>query len=163
MNLLQNPRVRKVGRMVQSDLKQLEAVANTSPFVGALDLAMYAKDCHVVRNTTCGLADLCAVVLGKCLNKNVSERTSAAWENVNLTPQQLYYAACDAYVPLLLYHELSKFSVPRPLPSTPTPSMQVLLYNSDHTVAIAVGHTSAHPSTPHLVFDSILLISTGRT
>ena len=43
MNLLQNPRVRKVGRMVQGDLKQLEAIANTSPFVGALDLATFAK------------------------------------------------------------------------------------------------------------------------
>jgi len=143
--------------MVQSDLKQLEAIANTSPFVGALDLATYAKDRHVVRNATCGLADLCAAVLGKCLNKNVSERTSAAWENVSLTPQQLYYAGCDAYVPLLLYHELSKFSIPQPLPATPTPSMQVLIYNTDHTVVIAVGCVSAHPSTPSLVFDGIPL------
>lgn len=143
--------------MVQGDLKQLEAIANTSPFVGALDLATFAKDRHVVRNATCSLADLCAVVLGKCLSKNISERTTAAWENVNLTPQQLHYAACDAYVPLLLYHELSKFSIPQHLPSSPTPSMHVLIYNSDHTVAIAVGRISAHPPAPCLVFDGVPL------
>ncbi|KAF8801127.1 hypothetical protein BYT27DRAFT_7227031 [Phlegmacium glaucopus] len=79
MMLLQNPRVRKVGRMVNSDLKQLQTSVNSLlPFVGALDLANYAKQCHVVSNARCSLADLCATVLGKRLNKNVSEWTSAA-------------------------------------------------------------------------------------
>jgi ribonuclease D len=108
MMLLQNPRVRKVGCMVSSDLKQLQTSVNSSlPFVGALDLANYAKQRHVISNARCSLSDLCAAVLGKRLNKNVSERTSAAWEHLSLTTEQQNYAAIDAYVPLLLYHELS--------------------------------------------------------
>lgn len=143
--LLQNPRVRKVGRMVSSDLKQLQAtIHSSSPFTGALDLANYAKDRRVISNAKCSLTDLCAVVIGKRLNKNVSERISAAWEHTNLTSEQQHYAACDAYVPLILYHTLSKLSVPKPLPSQIIPFTPVLLYNSDNTVIIATGHLASN-------------------
>jgi 3'-5' exonuclease len=143
--LLQNPRVRKVGRMVNSDLKQLQTSVNSSsPFVGALDLANYAKQRHIISNARCSLADLCAAVLGKRLNKNVSERTSAAWEHLSLTTEQKHYAAIDAYVPLLLYNKLSTFSVPKCLPTTLTPLTPVLLYSTDNTVIVARGCLSPH-------------------
>ena len=146
LDILKNPRVRKVGRMVNSDLKQLElAIGSPTPFLGALDLANYAKERHVVATAKCSLADLCATILRKRLNKNLSERRSAAWENVTLSPEQLNYAACDAYVPLLLYHKLSKFTVPKPLPLEPIPTTPVLLYSTDNTVLIASGQVSPHP------------------
>ncbi len=64
--LLQNPRVKKVGRMVSSDLRQLEeTIKSSQPFVGALDLATYAKERHVVSNANCSLSDLCAITLQK--------------------------------------------------------------------------------------------------
>lgn len=130
--LLQNPRVRKVGRMVNSDLKQLQTSVNSLlPFIGALDLANYAKQRHVISNARCSLADICATVLGKRLNKNVSERTSTAWEHLSLTAEQQHYAALDAFVPLMLYHKLSTFSVPKRLPTTLTPFTPVLLYSTD--------------------------------
>ncbi len=73
--LLAHPRILKAGRLVNADLKCLEAACgSTVTFVGGLDLAKYAKDRHVVRNATCSLADLSALVLGRRLNKNVAER-----------------------------------------------------------------------------------------
>jgi hypothetical protein len=77
--LLQNPRVKKVGRMVSSDLQQLEETIKSSQhFVGTLNLATHAKEQHIVSNANCSLCDLCVTTLRKRLNKNVSERQSTA-------------------------------------------------------------------------------------
>ena len=46
--LLTNPRIQKVGRMVNSDLQQLQAaIGSPIPFVGGLELSTYAKECQV--------------------------------------------------------------------------------------------------------------------
>ena len=157
--LLQNPRVRKVGRMVNSDLKQLQTSVNsTLPFVGALDLANYAKQRHIISNARCSLGDLCAAVLGKRLNKNVSERTSAAWEHLSLTTEQQHYAAIDAYIPLLLYHKLSTFTVPKSLPTILIPLTPVLLYSNDNTVVVARGCLSPYLNKD--IFDGVNLTKT---
>ncbi|KAF9522304.1 hypothetical protein CPB83DRAFT_116942 [Crepidotus variabilis] len=141
--LLQNPRVRKVGRMVSSDLCQLQkAVQASTTFCGALDLASYAKERHAVKNARCSLSDLCAATLHCQLRKNVSERTSAAWEHANLTTEQQHYAACDAYVPLLIYHQLSSLPVPQKLPADLIPTTPVLIYATDNTTIIATGSLS---------------------
>ena len=130
--------------MISGDLKQLEAIAQpSSPFSGGLDLAVYAKARHVISKANCSLADLCAKVFGKRLNKNVSERMSMAWENRELTEAQINYAACDVYVSLLLYNELSKFSIPRALSTKPPASAPILLYHTDNTLVIAYGRLSA--------------------
>jgi len=151
---LHNPRIRKVGRAVNADLKQLEAtVRSPRPFAGALDIAAYAKERCVISNARCGLADLCAAVLGKRLNKNVSERTSAAWEQDTLTAQQQQYAALDAFVPLLLHQKLSSLSVPQRLSEDLVPSTPVLLYHTDNTTVIACGRLSSTPITS--IFDDI--------
>ena len=157
--VLQNPRIRKVGRMVRSDLKQLqELVESPVPFAGAVDLANFAKERHVVPNAKCSLADLCAAILGKRLNKNVSERKSMAWEHSALSAEQAQYAACDAYVALLMYLELSKVSAPKPLPNDLVSMTPVLLYNTDNTTIIATGHLS--PNLSAKTFDGINLTST---
>ena len=137
--------------MISSDLKQLEAIAQpSSPFIGDLDLAAYAKARHVVSKANCSLADLCAKVFRKRLNKNVPERTSTAWENRELTEAQINYAACDAYVSLMLYHELSKFSIPRALSPNPPALAPVLLYHTDNTLIIAHGRLSAQSNIPEI-------------
>ena len=158
--VLQNPRIRKVGRMVGSDLRQLQELVQSSiPFSGALDLANFAKECHVIPNAKCSLTDLCAVILGKRLNKNVSERKSMAWENLALSAEQVQYAACDAYVALLMYLALSKISAPKPLPTADLDPMDpVLLYNTDNTTIVASGHLS--PNLGATSFDGINITPT---
>ena len=66
-----------------------------------------------------------------------------AWENRELTEAQIDYAACDVYVSLLLYNELSKFSIPRALSTKPPASAPILLYHTDNTLVIAYGRLSA--------------------
>ncbi|KAF6763228.1 hypothetical protein DFP72DRAFT_1000650 [Ephemerocybe angulata] len=157
--LLQNPRVRKVGRMVAGDMKQ-QIVEPSSPFSGAMDLAAYAKERNVVSNARISLSDLCAIVLGTMLRKNVSERFSMAWEQDELTDEQVQYAACDAYAPLLIYQELSKLRVPQPLPSIlpPESAVDVLLYNQDRSTVLASGYLSPRPFP--IEFDEIHLTPT---
>src|SRR6266508_275372 len=92
--LLSNPNILRVGRMVRSDLKYLEAITSSPvPYVGAVDLANLAKERQFVSNAKCGLADLSAAVLQKRLPKNNAERISTAWEDSQLTPEMLNYAA----------------------------------------------------------------------
>jgi hypothetical protein len=53
--LLSHPNIVKVGRLVDADLKFLEAACQPrDPFVGSLDLAKYAKDRRVVSSAKCG-------------------------------------------------------------------------------------------------------------
>ncbi|PPR06280.1 hypothetical protein CVT24_000821 [Panaeolus cyanescens] len=157
--LLSNARIRKVGRMVNSDLKQLEQSINSAiPFDGALDLATYAKERHFVTSAKSSLAELCAVTLGKQLSKNVSERVSNAWEQPFLTPEQQQYAAIDAFVPLLVYHELTKYSVPQRLPPNLIPHTPVLLLHTDNVSIIATGHLS--PNLHDQSYDGINLTAT---
>jgi hypothetical protein len=76
----------KAGQLIGADLAHLQnACGSPTPFAGSLDLAKYAKDRRVIPNAQCSLNDLCALVLGKRLNKNVPERISQAWEDRTLT------------------------------------------------------------------------------
>lgn len=147
--LLENPRILKAGRLVSSDLRQLQdTFKHPRTFLGALDLAKYAKERQATASAKCSLADLCATVLGKRLNKNISERMSNTWERRKLTEHQLHYAACDAYVPLLLYDQLSALTVPQKLVDPLLASTPVIIYNADSTTIIAHGRLSApdvHP------------------
>jgi len=139
--LLSHPQILKAGRLVDADLGYLQSVCKgSSQFVGGLDLAKYAKDRRVVNNARCSLANLCAQVLGKRLNKNVLERLSNAWEDDILTSEQLQYAARDASASSTIYHKLRALDIPQPLPAgsltNPTP---ILLYSADNTTVIAQG------------------------
>ncbi|KAE9385982.1 hypothetical protein BT96DRAFT_949454 [Gymnopus androsaceus JB14] len=72
--LLQNPQIIKVGCHVSADLKYIEqSLHSACHFSGSLDLAQYAKDRQAIKSARCGLSDLVATVLGKQLQKNVSE------------------------------------------------------------------------------------------
>ncbi|EKM80528.1 hypothetical protein AGABI1DRAFT_91692 [Agaricus bisporus var. burnettii JB137-S8] len=141
--LLENPNVIKVGRMVNTDLRSLQnaSSANTE-FVGGIDLAKFARDHLIPLDSRCSLSDICASVLGRRLNKNVSERLSNQWENDNLTPQQLNYAAQDVYAALCIYKSLYQIPLPSPLPTNPEIGLQVQIYHDDHTRLIAYGQIS---------------------
>jgi hypothetical protein len=70
----------KVSQAVAANLKYLQAASNTfTPFVGAANLAQFAKDNLAATSEKIGLADLSAKIIGKHLNKNISE-LSTAWE-----------------------------------------------------------------------------------
>ena len=146
MLLLAHPRILKAGRLVDADLNYLRnACHSPNAFVDGLDLAKYAKERRVVSNVSkCGLTDLCAAVLTKRLNKNVSERISQAWEDKNLTSEQKLYAAKDAVVSLLVYRELSKLDCPKLLPDSLHPFIPVLLLSADNMTVIAEGQISIH-------------------
>ena len=157
--LLSNPRIRKAGRQVSTDLKLLHDCLRNEvpPFEGSLDLASYAKERHVVKTARASLSDLCAVVLEKCLAKNVSERISGAWEQDALTMEQIRYAACDAYVCLLIYERLSTIHVPQPLLPTTPPYTPCVLYSADNTTIIACGSL---PISQPVAFDNINITPT---
>ena len=154
--LLSHPQILKAGQLVNADLKCLEAACrSTVTFVGGLDLAKYAKDRHIVPNAICSLADLSALVLGQCLNKNVAKRLSNQWGNDVLSQKQLMYAAGAAYAALCIYHCLSKLNISQPLPLYPRSLTEVLLYSPDNTTIIAHGHLS--PNMHLAQYDNINL------
>uniref|UniRef100_A0A8H7Y1A9 3'-5' exonuclease n=1 Tax=Psilocybe cubensis TaxID=181762 RepID=A0A8H7Y1A9_PSICU len=144
--LLAHPRILKVGRMIKSDLSYLQKASNSSyDFVGGVDLGKLAKDRLLISNISkTSLADLCARILHKRLDKNVPERISNLWENIVLSPEQLSYAAKDAYASLCLYKEMQNIKVPSLLPSLVEPCMPVILFSNDNTTIIAEGQISRH-------------------
>ncbi|KAF7762010.1 hypothetical protein Agabi119p4_10002 [Agaricus bisporus var. burnettii] len=113
----------------------------SQPFVEGVDLAKLAKERHLIKNISkCSLSDLSALVLQKRLTKNTPQRTSQAWENRTLTPEQLDYAAQDAYATLRVYEELiTHYSIPTPIPPTVPLLTPVLVFGSDLTNVVAEG------------------------
>ncbi|KAJ7170171.1 hypothetical protein C8R46DRAFT_1266577 [Mycena filopes] len=138
-DVLTNPNILKVGRAVSGDLKHLqEACHSLAPFVGAVDLAQLAKDRLVVSSAKIGLADLCAKVLGKRVDKNVAERVSSAWE-ADLSQSQIRYASLDVHACRCIYDKLITIPVPSPLPTPVAVGTPVLLFHDGHARLIARG------------------------
>ncbi|KAJ7689307.1 hypothetical protein B0H17DRAFT_1135117 [Mycena rosella] len=150
VNLLHSEQVIKAGRKVNGDLQRLAVAAGYPPnhFRGALDLAAFAKDRFLITKATLSLADIFAAILHQCLPKNDTERVSRNWSDQELSDAQLEYAARDAYVSLLLYHEINKTTLPLPLPTTAkTPcGTPVLLITDDNRKLAAQGVISAAAS-----------------
>ncbi|KAF6742654.1 hypothetical protein DFP72DRAFT_830205 [Ephemerocybe angulata] len=107
------------------------------------------------------LNDLCALVLGKCLRKNVPERIGEGWEAESLTEAQTAYAACDAYASLQIFNRLTMIPIPRPVTSLPRnepgPGTLVLVYSEDGRTVIARGCIA--PESSGTTFDGLLLRS----
>lgn len=143
--LLENPNILKVGRLVSADLRYLaQACDSEKPFVGAVDLAKFAKDRDQAPTANVGLADLCALVLRKQLPKNISARISSSWEDENLTDGQIHYSALDAWAALEIYQSLNQIPLPSLLPENPPLGLRVALYNTDKSRIIARGLISSH-------------------
>ncbi|KAJ7586237.1 hypothetical protein C8J56DRAFT_1052609 [Mycena floridula] len=158
LRFLQNPKVLKAGRNVTADLKYLQKACNSSKsFCGAVELAKLAKERLLIKSARLGLADLCAEVLGKRLNKNVSERLNSDWESESLTDKQKEYAALDAYASLQLYQTIIAAPVPMSLPEHLEPLTPVILFHTDKARPIARGVIS--PECCSSIFDGISVIA----
>ncbi|KAJ7586925.1 hypothetical protein C8J56DRAFT_1051224 [Mycena floridula] len=141
--VLTNPRILKVGSHVTADLAYLqECCGSQTTFKGGINLGAFAKDRLVIKNAKISLEDLCATVLQRCLNKNVSERVSSHWEDADLTTEQIKYAALDAYTSLAIYQALISIPLPSPLPSEPAIHTPVLLFSDDKARLVARGRIS---------------------
>lgn len=163
--LLSNPRILKVGLQIQSDISILEdRCGGNEPFRGIVDLGRYARDRYVITGRqSISLGDLCAVVLNKCLKKNVADRVGEGWEREVLTDAQIEYAAGDAYASLEIYNHLSKIPPPTPLArDTPLPphGTPILVFNNG-TTAIARGQIAAQPLPTQSAFDGVPLSTTN--
>ncbi|KAJ7882718.1 hypothetical protein B0H13DRAFT_1890740 [Mycena leptocephala] len=127
-----------------AELKYLQEASNTfTPFVGTVDLARFAKDHLAMTSAKIGLADLSTQILGKRLNKDISEQISTAWEWEQLSESQLRYAALDGYTCSCLDDSLTHIPIPSLLPLLPSIGISVLLFNADLTRVIARDKISA--------------------
>lgn len=105
--LLASPRVLKAGVAIHDDMK---ALARIHPFQadGVADLAAMARARGIQAQ---GLRTLSANLLGFRISKSAQ---CSNWENHELTPQQIKYAATDAWVGRELYFHMLRQSAPRP-------------------------------------------------
>jgi len=94
--LLASPRILKAGVAIHDDMK---ALARIHPFMpdGVVDLAAMARARGIQAQ---GLRTLSANLLGFRISKSAQ---CSNWENHELTPQQIKYAATDAWVGREIY------------------------------------------------------------
>ena len=105
--LLSSPHVLKVGVAIHDDMK---ALARIHPFTadGVVDLAVMARARGIQAQ---GLRTLAANLLGFRISKSAQ---CSNWENHELTPQQVKYAATDAWVGRELYFHMLRMGVQSP-------------------------------------------------
>lgn len=97
-NLLINPSIIKAGVSLRFDVAELQKITPFSP-AGFVELADTAKNLGIKNH---GLRGLAAVILGFRISK--SARTSN-WAKPELSPQQIAYAATDAWVGREIYQK----------------------------------------------------------
>jgi ribonuclease D len=103
--ILGNPAIVKTGVSLDFDLLSLQTVQPFQPR-GFVDLAAIARRRGIKNH---GLRGLAAVVCGIRISK--SARTTN-WANNNLTPQQIQYAATDAWIGREIYRHLETLAIP---------------------------------------------------
>ncbi|KAJ3822645.1 ribonuclease H-like domain-containing protein, partial [Lentinula raphanica] len=102
--ILENPRIVKVGVGIQNDAKKLYKDLGIC-LNSCVDLSLFVK-CRLFRGpytSSIGLARLAEVYEGLVLTKGKITRSN--WD-LELTPAQLTYAALDAYAGSLVYSHL---------------------------------------------------------
>ena len=97
--LLQNPSILKIGAAVQNDIVSLNALRHFKAR-GFVDLQSIVGDYGIEDKS---LRKISGIVLGKKVSK--AQRLSN-WEAKTLTPQQMMYAATDAWVCVEIYKRL---------------------------------------------------------
>ena len=97
--LLASPRILKVGVAIHDDMKALARIHEFTPG-GVVDLAALARAKGIQAQ---GLRTLSANLLGFRISKSAQ---CSNWENRELSPQQVKYAATDAWVGRELYFHL---------------------------------------------------------
>src|SRR6266487_1236720 len=101
----------------------------------------------VVSDAHVGLADLCAAVFHACLDKSSPLRVSRDWDNAQLSPEQIHYAALDAWVSLQIYHCLSQIPLPGLITESTLPGTPVSVLQDDGKV---IAHGVLSQETPAL-------------
>ena len=96
LDLLQSESTVKVGVALHDDIKHLQKVRKFKPS-GFMDVASVANDAGILKR---GLRNMTGILLGGRLSKS-AQLTN--WAQSTLTPNQLAYAATDAWVSLKLY------------------------------------------------------------
>jgi len=99
LRLFTDATVLKAGVALRDDLKELQAMTPFEP-AGFVDLGVLA---HQAGLPTCGLRTLAANLLGIRISKK-AQRSN--WAVPQLTPQQITYAATDAWISRELYLKL---------------------------------------------------------
>ena len=105
--ILDNASLLKTGVGLKDDLRSLQALAVFEPR-GFIDLAALARQRGLTHH---GLRGLAAAVCGIRISK--SARTSN-WAQPNLTPQQIQYAATDAWIGREIYLQLEALPLQSP-------------------------------------------------
>jgi ribonuclease D len=99
LKILESPRVTKVGLSVAGDIRELETLRHFRP-KAMVDLQTLAP-MHGIRELS--LLKIAAIVLGGRISK--AQRLSN-WESVQLTDNQMLYAATDAWACLEIFNRL---------------------------------------------------------
>jgi len=117
IRILENPAIIKVGVALKDDLCGLRKIVPFNPD-GFIDLQQFVKEFGIEDN---GLKKLVANILGFRISKRFQ---TSNWEQEILSPEQLGYAATDAWVCQQIYsalsnhHDLSNGSIYPDFPET---------------------------------------------
>ena len=99
--LLSNPKIVKAGVALDRDIEELHQLAPFKP-AGFVDVGEMAKQAGCKNH---GLRGMAAALLNFRVSKN-SQRSN--WAKETLSPEQIEYAATDAWVGRELYHKLEE-------------------------------------------------------
>jgi len=101
LGILENPAIVKAGVAPDFDLQNLQSIAPFSP-AGFIDLARLARR-RGIHNQ--GLRGLAALSCGIRISKSAQ---TTNWAKLDLTPQQIQYAATDAWISREIYLKLKE-------------------------------------------------------
>jgi ribonuclease D len=100
-DVIEDPEISKIGVALHEDLKDLGMLRKIKP-AGFTDLQKYAGQFGIESK---GLNKLTAIILKFRISKS---QQVTDWERRDLSPQQLSYAATDAWVCYRIYKELQR-------------------------------------------------------
>ena len=100
-------------------------------FVGAVELAPFAKAKNVISDARLGLGDICAAVLHQSLDKSNPVRLGSDWNCATLSDEQIQYASQDAYASLQIYLRLSEMTVSPLVLHSALPGTPISVYHDD--------------------------------
>lgn len=104
VKLLANPAILKIGVAVHEDINALKKL-RAFESAGFIDLQTYVRQFGI---TSMSLKKMAAIILNYRISKN---QQLSNWEGESLTPQQISYAATDAWLCSMLYNQLNMSSL----------------------------------------------------